>query len=356
MANVTGIIEATGYKTNLDFFDDSTKQNLDYDPSCPRVPLLLSRGSVLAPKVPALAFVGFYEGPYWSVMEMQARFIADTWSEGNKTNVMDGRNVAMYQNNDASEMRDAIKAKSLQVPQFWMADYVGLVEEFARLAGVKRNDSTFGDGSGPAFSSRYSSSVTDKEATSVVNEVTEVIQASLVDSKFVAAAVFRGMQGMWSISRRIDTHKLGAPGGTFRGTAHFHPRLPTNLVFSAEYLYIEEGIFTMASGAVFPATRRYVYRYNEASEAITAWFVEDDGENVGALFNTWMFQAPDGIHTGWVANGHHWCDPDTYKNTCEFEFRGAALQMFNITYQVKGPNKDYSHQSWYERPATASTS
>jgi hypothetical protein len=79
---VTGVIEATGYETNLDFFDEELRKRLDYDSSCLRVPLLLSRGSVFAPKVPSLAFVGFYEGPYWSVMELQARLIVDKRGAG----------------------------------------------------------------------------------------------------------------------------------------------------------------------------------------------------------------------------------------------------------------------------------
>jgi len=105
----------------------------------------------------------------------------------------------------------------------------------------------------------------------------------------------------------------------------------------------------MDTGYSFPATRRYVYRYNESTDKITAWFADEDGESVGALFNTWDFYAPDDAYHGWMAKGHHWCDPDTYRNTCEFRFRGAGLQTFGITYEVEGPKKDYSHESWYER-------
>lgn len=344
---MVGVIEATGYETNLDFLDDDVKQLLSYDQSCPRVPLLLSRGSIFAPEIPTIAFVGFYEGPYWSVMELQARLIADTWTsqEGGARDKED----KLYQQIEAREMRQALKARSLQVPQFWMADYVGLIEELARRVGVKRNDSPFGCGKGPAFASRYIDS-TDADATTVVDEVTDILQSSISNAKFVAAAVFRGMQGMWTLNRKIDTRKATSPGGSFSGTAHFHPREPTGDVYSAEYLYIEQGTFAMDNGLTFPASRRYIYRYNEATDKITAWFADEDGETVGALFNTWGFSAPVPPHKGWVAKGYHWCDPDKYRNTCEFIFQGASLQTFDITYEVEGPNKDYSHHSRYARP------
>jgi hypothetical protein len=307
---------------------------------------------VFTKSIPTLGFVGFYEGPYWSVMEQQARLLVETWST--ETPVM-SRNRAgkIFQFDDAENMRAAMKAKSLQVPQFWQADYVGLVEEIARHTGVSRNDRMFGDRAGPAFPARYCGDSANDEATSVVNEVSELFKASQNEAKFVAAAVFRGMQGIWTISRRISSHKVSMPGGTFNGTAHFHPRFPTDATFVAEYLYIEEGTLALESGPSLPATRRYIYRYNEAEDKISAWFADEDGENVGRLFNTWQFEEPSSGHLGWVARGHHWCDPDTYKNTCGFRFKGAMLDNFSIMYEVEGPNKDYSHHSTYARPTVA---
>jgi hypothetical protein len=285
-------------------------------------------------------------------MEMQARLIMNTWMEQGRTNKMHALDDQIFQCGDAERLREALKARPLQVPQFWMADYVGLVEELARQTGVERNDSTLGTANGPAFPARYTSGDTHHEAMVVVDEVTNIIQAASANVKFVAAAVFRGMQGMWTLQRKIDTRKSTSHGGSFLGTAHFHPRVPTATAYSAEYLYVEEGKFTMEHGLSFPATRRYIYRYNEFTDQITAWFADDDGLSVGALFNTWKFERPYPPYVGWVAKGHHWCDPDTYKNVCEFAFEGATLRKFDITYEAEGPNKDYSHQSWYTRPET----
>ena len=299
-------------------------------------------------ELPTIGFVGFYEGPYWGVMEMQARFIAQTWATYNPEYRPD-RDI--HQHYVTERMRHAMRYEwSLQVPQFWMADYVGLIEEFARETGITRDDSAFGGQAGPAFPSRYQGTGTDPEAAVVVTEVAEVVKASKDETRFVAAAVFRGMQGVWSLDRKIDSRNAASSGGTFSGTAHFHPRTPTSAAYSAEYLYVEEGTFIMDTGYSFPATRRYIYRYNETTDKITAWFAAEDGQSVAALFNTWDFYAPEDSYHGWMAKGHHWCDPDTYKNTCEFRFRGASVHTFGITYKAEGPNKDYSHESWYERP------
>ena len=115
-------------------------------------------------------------------------------------------------------------------------------------------------------------------------------------------------------------------------------------------MYTEEGTLKMDNGMTFPATRRYIYRYDEAADQITAWFTADDSESVGNFFNRWEFQKPADDEHGWIATGSHWCSPDTYKNNCEFRFKGASLETFGITYEATGPNKDYTHESWYRRP------
>ncbi|KAH6612765.1 hypothetical protein C7974DRAFT_418699 [Boeremia exigua] len=348
IADVAGIIEATGYKTSLDYLHDTPKGFLYPDASCPRIPFLLTRGSIFSDN-PTLGFVGFYEGPYWGVMELQAQLIVNTWA----TSTPDPTNptvAGMKQLETTERMRHQLQFDgSLQVPQFWMADYVGLVEEIAREAGVKRVDVMFDGQMGPAFPSRYQNTNTSSEAEDVMQEVASLLNASNKDAKFVAAAVFRAMQGVWSLRRNIATRNT-TPGGVLKGQAHFHPRAPTDSAYSAEYLYIEEGIFTMDNGFSFPASRRYIYRYNETTDKITAWFADEDGESTAAFFNTWEFYHSADENCGWKAKGHHWCDPDTYKSGCEFRFHGASLQTFGITYEVAGPKKDYNHESWYERP------
>ncbi|CAN9425111.1 unnamed protein product [Alternaria alternata] len=356
VCDVVGIIEATGYKADLDWLDPCVRGLLAEDSTAPnsRIPYLLSRGSVFSQRVPTIGFVGFYEGPYWGVMEMQARLLAQSWAKRDSEQ-LPSLFSELHRYDDTKRMQEAMNQKSLQVPQFWMADYVGLIEEFARGTGASRDDSLLGGQTGPTFPSRYHHAGTNAQAKEVVEDVAKVLQASQEDARFVAAAVFTGMQGVWNMTRKIDSH-TNTPGGVFVGTAHFHPRQSTDpTTYISEYLYVEQGTFTMDTGLSFPATRRYIYRYNETRDEITAWFAKDDNKSVGALFNTWGFYAPVDNKSGWMAKGYHWCDPDTYRNHCEFKFRGAKIERFMIRYEVEGPKKDYSHESWYERAGASSS-
>lgn len=344
--DVAGIIDATGYQVRLQYLSDTVKRALDYDQDCNRIPFLLSRGATLNPKVPNIAFVGFYEGPYWGVMEMQSRLIAQTWDTESTDRVAPWTSDVA----ESRSVRQAIENRALDVPQFSMQDYAGLMEELSRAVGVQRVDSAFGGQAGPGFPARYQVPNTDTEAALIVREMADILQQSENKARFVAAAAFRGMQGKWTLQRKVDSRHASMPGGALKGTAYFHPRIPTSPAYAAEYLYIEDGTLTMDTGMTFSTTRRYIYRYDEDTDTITAWFVEEDGLGVGNLFNTWEFYAPNDTYHGWLSRGYHWCSPDNYKSNCEFRFRGASVETFGITYDVSGPKKDYTHESWYSRP------
>jgi cation diffusion facilitator CzcD-associated flavoprotein CzcO len=356
LEDVVGIIEATGFQVHLDYLDADVKQALDYDPTCHRLPFLLSRGSIFNPNIPELAFIGFYEGPYWGIMEMQAHLVAQKWATDSMTFPTDVE--------ETNRVREALKNRDLSVPQFWMPDYVGMMEEFSRHAGIPRTDTPFfAEQTGPAFPARYTAPLASTTPNNIEAETTirDALDAlNTTSTRFVAAATFRALQGPWTLRRKITSRHPSAPGGNFTGTAHFHPRYPTAPGFDAEYLYIEEGTFTMDNGFKFPATRRYVYRYAEQQGKISTWFVDEDRESAERVFNELVFERPlkeggeEDTERGWLAKSEHWCEPDSYNTRCEFRFRGAGLAAFGVVYVVSGPQKDYEHESWYERPVPGS--
>jgi hypothetical protein len=354
--DVVGIVEATGYKSDLDWLDPHVQDVIGYNPSAtnPRIPLSLSRGSVFCSRAPTIGFIGFYAGPYWGVMEAQAHLLAKTWTNNDFADLPDR---AIYKHDTTRAMQEAIKNKSLQVPQFWMGDYVGLMEELSREAGTTRSDSAFGDRqAGPIFPARYQYIHTGPQAQEVVKEVAEVLRASEKDLRFVASAAFTAMQGMWNIHR---------PVGTFRGTGHFHPREPTDSAYDKEYLYIEKGTIT-SNGVSAPSSRRYVYRFNSATETITVWHVHYNestnvwGDTVEGLMSTWEFYHP--VHDlkvevhGWMARGECWCGKYLWKSSCDFRFTGARVATFMLKVVVEepqqmeeGPEIKQYIENWYSR-------
>jgi hypothetical protein len=323
-----------------------------------RLPLLFQRYSIFNDNEPDIAFVGFYEGPFWGVMEMQARLVHARWSlSGEGSDYTFSPASTKESQDELAEMRnlrDAMLQRLDDIPQFWMNDYVGLMEGCARELGIQRDDSGWDGRKGPCIAARYSPTGDDRQESDViVRELRDMMDASIAKGRFVAAAAFRAMQGAWVLRRKLDSRLPGFPSGTFKGTANFYPRSSTDPKFSAEYLYIEEGTLRTDTGFTLHANRRYVYRYSEKSDKVSAWFVKDDGRTVDYFFNQLDFQTPcveaSDSGKGWLAKGAHLCEEDMYESNYEFRFRASNLQTFGITYEVKGPKKDYTSESWYER-------
>lgn len=317
-------------------------------------------------------------------MELQARAIAARWADMSNGRSADAPVHGSQDTEDPGDtstgkgrdstteldslrtLRAAMLQSSPSVPQYWMGDYVGIMEGLAADLSISRDDSGFGGRAGPCIPARYAAGaeIDHREAQLQLEDLRSTLSAAKHDARFVAAAAFRGLQGKWTLRRRLDSKLAGFPSGKLEGQADFFPRLPTDSKFGAEYLYVESGAFTLENGLQMSATRRYVYRYREDKDQISAWFVKEDGQSVDYLFNEMNFQtmpelfkggersaeAGDGRgNRGWVATGDHLCEKDMYESEAEFRFRGASLPTFSIKYVVKGPRKDYVSETWYER-------
>lgn len=354
---MVGVVHATGFTPHcaIKWMAEDVLETMECEGTCHRLPLLLQRHCICHEKIPELAFVGFYEGPYWGVMEMQARVIAKKWAAADdsvdSSSQILGGNLDRNEQ-DMRELREAMMQSRSDVPQFWMGDYMGLMEGFAAELYITRKDLYPGSRSGPALAARYTTSADNQlEAERTLNDLRQTLDAATKTSRFVAAAAFRAMQGRWVLQRQVTSRLPGFPSGAFEGTADLHPREPTEAQYDAEYLYIEDGTLTTDNGITLRANKRYVYRYREATDQISAWFVKEDGKAVDYLFYEMVLQTPksDAADRGWMAKGFHYCSPDNYDALCEFKFRGAALDRFGITYFVTGPRKDYTSETWYKR-------
>ncbi|KFY29706.1 hypothetical protein V494_08531 [Pseudogymnoascus sp. VKM F-4513 (FW-928)] len=369
--NVSAIIFATGFDSasSLSFLPQSILSTLGYDPSTPDLPLALSLHSTIHPSVPSLGFVGFYRGPYWGVAEQQAALLRTLW----RPDASPPPSLSSALENARSTipaLRSCYKETPERLTQFPMGDYTHIMESLREIQGhgpVEAADSYCTPVSPALYATGLQGLGGDEEAIES-KEALQLIQQEVDGSrsgKFVAKAIFRSLQGNWVLNRTINSNISTYPSGSLVGTARFYPRRPTAEGFAAEYLYVEDGDFKTDTGMQFRATRRYVYRYAEAEDKLSVWFVKTDNKTVDYLFHELQMISPHpagGEHTSnsppganeqdpkglvpamdrrWKATSHHLCIDDTYDPEYEFAFRGVELAKWSVGYHVRGPHKDY---------------
>ena len=349
--DIVAVIYATGYTPlpALDMLDDETKAAIAYDRDSLRLPMILEQWQTSAKDVPNLSFLGFYEGPYWPMMEFQALLTAHRWLTGT---TCDQR---WYERREGlSALRYNMQQKSPAVPQFWFSDYVGYLEDIAEVLNLDRNHRRFGDREGCTSPARFLSPTTARsESDAVMDDLHTIWNDCILHGRFVARAVMRAFQGNWTISRKIQSTRGSFPSGSLEGNASFHPRIPSSQGYDLEYLYIESGDFTTSTGYTMPATRRYVYRYQEESDTLSVWFVKPDSPlEVDYLFHNLGFLKPAEAKKlgACVARADHLCVDDMYDTQYRLPMTGIALRDFEVTHTVKGPDKDYVATTMYSRP------
>jgi hypothetical protein len=352
--NVGAVVYATGYSplTALEFIHPSEHDSLHYDPNSMRLPLILEQWQTTNSRNTNRAFIGYYEGPYWPIMEMQARLTAARW--------LNDKHISQKPQEATEkllELRKAMQARDLDVPQYWFGDYLGYMEELTTELQLQRNDGQFAEREGAVSPARYLAPEDEKaEADKIMADMYEVWTACRTEGTYVPRAVFRALHGTWTVHRRITSTKGSFPSGVFSGTANFHPRFPTSdksgAKFDLEYLYIETGTFTPENGAPITASRRYVYRYSESKKELSVWFVKPDRNlEVDYLFHNLAFALPEAAKEegACVAEADHLCVKDMYETKYRFPLKGIALHTFQCTHTVKGPNKDYVALTDYRR-------
>ncbi|GAA4663839.1 flavin-containing monooxygenase [Amycolatopsis dongchuanensis] len=119
------VLWCTGYHVDLPFLSAPDRSALGFEPDDLLQPLLLHR-CTFAPGLPRMAFVGLYRGPFFAVLELQARWAAA---------VLSGAQAP------PSGMREGVAAEARiraarPRPQFPHGDYVGLADALAAELGV----------------------------------------------------------------------------------------------------------------------------------------------------------------------------------------------------------------------------
>ncbi|MEN2991824.1 NAD(P)-binding domain-containing protein [Tistrella sp. BH-R2-4] len=124
---VDDVIYATGYAPRLEMLPADVRAAVGYDPDDRLQPVLLAQ-SVFPDGIPGMAFVGMYRGPYFGVMDLQAR-----WAAG----VLSGRLPAPDRPamDRAMAMERAIRDQRPR-PQFPHADYPDMCDALAARLDV----------------------------------------------------------------------------------------------------------------------------------------------------------------------------------------------------------------------------
>ncbi|KDQ63287.1 hypothetical protein JAAARDRAFT_373407 [Jaapia argillacea MUCL 33604] len=383
ISDIDAIILATGYTTTLPFLPPSLLEAIEYKEDDRFVPFL-THNLVLHPSLPQAGFVGQYRGPYFAVIELQARWLASLFAGELPWPSAEVQHAGV-------ETERTIRENEPKV-QFPHSDYVALVDLYASLSNL-----SFESGATAGATDIVTASNYPVVHSSETDEVEADIQRTLDEAEsgtYVSAAIFRSLHGSWRCERIITSDIPGGMSGTFSGTATFHLRPPSVLPEGAsklppyplvspekekarEYLYSETGTFRTSTGSEFTAQRKYIYRYQPSSDTISAWFVktssslgkQDAGEidywfhdivvtqngsqsTVGQWFQDHV--TPD---EGWAASGsEHLCIKDLYCPVYRFVF-GSGLpgdpstevREFGIGYDVRGPQKGYVSEAWYSR-------
>ncbi|OKL60201.1 hypothetical protein UA08_04601 [Talaromyces atroroseus] len=211
--NVVAIVFATGFTPfgSLSFLPEDVLSVLEFSKSDTVFPIVLDEKGTWNPDIADLGFVGFYRGPYWGVMEMQARALAHRWDRADI---------------DTGSTADTSKLRSLRTSpsppqlraQFPMGDYVGLIETYARELDIPRLSLHTGDDdserSGPAIPARYfvplhnsgpgliSVDTKTNHATTITSLQTLLLQPSSRDRQRARCkAVLRALHGKWQYER-----------------------------------------------------------------------------------------------------------------------------------------------------------
>ncbi|KZT22227.1 FAD/NAD(P)-binding domain-containing protein [Neolentinus lepideus HHB14362 ss-1] len=371
ISSVDVIIFGTGYTTSLPYLPSSEKAALEYESDNRSVPFL-SHHLVLHPDLPRAGFVGLYRGPYFAISEMQAQYLAALIAgEKEWPSEKEMRGGVERER----QIREYARDGRCQYPH---DDYGGLVETYARL--LDRPSPTLQASEvEPAVADQILPVNYPRQRTADVRAAEADMLETLRLSRsgvWVLRAVFWSWGGRWRVKRVIRHSTPAAGNETFDGWATFHVRPPSAISVAhakpgavepergvLEYLYEETGTSTTATSISSPARKKYIYRYNPVTDAISVWFVKEGAsgkEEIESWFHDIVLSDTENDAEqyfkdheefgGWLARGdERFCAPDVYKPFYRFCFKRGEVQQFGIGYDVRGPEKNHVSETWYER-------
>jgi hypothetical protein len=260
--NVTSIVMATGFTPfdSLSFLPEDVLSSLEYNTDDPFLPLILDKGGTLRSEIPDIGFVGFYRGPYWGVMEMQANFLGKEWAKEHDASV--GTETEARAQSQRKLLRN-LRQPSTEARrgQFPMGDYVGLMEIFAKDLEIERLPLLGGESrAGPVIPSRYALKQDDGEVQRTLDSLRAILRQDYPTAQAAASlAVFRALHGIWTFTRTSVTGERARSG-----SVAFVPRYPSNPIYDREYV-LETRQKEVSEECQASSVGMTVFRLSEAS-------------------------------------------------------------------------------------------
>ncbi len=125
--DIDAVVMCTGYVSRLPFLRQDVLDTLAFDVFDQLQPVLLHK-QVFHPRLPGLAFVGYYRGPYFPIMELHGRWVARVAAGELPLPSVDEMNVGV-------EAERRIRNRRPR-PQFPHGDFVRLADGLAREVGA----------------------------------------------------------------------------------------------------------------------------------------------------------------------------------------------------------------------------
>ncbi|OJJ35317.1 hypothetical protein ASPWEDRAFT_40524 [Aspergillus wentii DTO 134E9] len=359
--NVAAIVMATGFMPfgSLFYLPKDVLSVLEYSATDPFFPLILDGKGSMHTEIPDLGFVGFYRAPYWGVIEMQARNLAERWA---REDIHLSQTELAQRAEERQKMRHLRSADPyLHRGQFPMADYTGLVESFARDLGINHIPLRDTDERhGPVVPARYpfnkSSSFTSGEAEMdlTLGSLRTILSDPDAISVAAAMAIFRALHGTW---RFVQTTKTPKHEKNISGNAKFSPQYPSDPAYEKEYIY--EEVVHEPQG-VQETRSRSIVRFADTTTGpdhshILIWSVgvcEDT--NPTTRFSHGLNLAPALRH---VENGEpvlgeyviHASSHPGHRYDYEFNFRGVSIVSWQCTKKTNESDEACFVRTVYER-------
>ena len=270
--DVRRLIFATGYTPNLQpFLPPWLLAAIGYDASNPWAPVSLWH-QILNPKLARFSpdgdvlevwggFVGMYKGPYWGVMELQAKLLARLFSDPggcglNRSGINKGVGLM-----DEERRKRRVGEEGRR--QWLVGDYVGemvalegflersqegpskrdVIDEIFKMAEVRIPGSGLGSvisahffsGAGELGDHHTRSRNRDRILEDLYSLLATAFPSTIPNkptplpptTSFLPIAIFRSLHGPWRLRRTLTSSLPSSPSGTFVGTAEWVARPET---------------------------------------------------------------------------------------------------------------------------------